>query len=195
MLVPVFPHPALLFLLLCLLLFETAHTGVACGAGETGDAFWGVLAINQQLWIIEEKQHSSMIKDVYCESKSQSTFMSHSVPLGVISGLLRASWMISWASVFLALSTSMVSFSCVNSESWKRRTMMVHVIWQARTKIFFWKGIVEYLLTFIYKALLSHASCYKANLWLVPYFQHNHAIDAIQYSRNSLPLSQTWEWF
>lgn len=33
------PYPALLLLLLGLLLFETAHTGVAGGAGEAGDTF------------------------------------------------------------------------------------------------------------------------------------------------------------
>lgn len=43
-------HPALFLLLLGLLLFKTAHTWMAGGAGEAGDALWGILAIDQQLW-------------------------------------------------------------------------------------------------------------------------------------------------
>lgn len=41
-------------------------------------------------------------------------------PLGVMSGLLRASWMISWASVFLVFRISMLSFSSVSSDSYRR---------------------------------------------------------------------------
>lgn len=51
----------------------------------------------------------------------RSTMESHSVPLGVISGLLRAVWIISWASVFLAFKTSMVCFNSVSSESWRKK--------------------------------------------------------------------------
>lgn len=112
-------YPALLFLLLGLLLLETSHTGVACIAGETGDALWGVLPIDQQLWTAKANRTAKMSSQ---STQSDNTFMSPFLPLGVMSGLLRAPWMISWASVFLAFKISIVSFSSVSSESCRRKT-------------------------------------------------------------------------
>lgn len=66
---PVFPHPALLLLLLGLLLLEAAHARVAGGAGKTGEAFWGVLAVDLQLWIPKRKQKSWTRRQKYMTVK------------------------------------------------------------------------------------------------------------------------------
>lgn len=65
---------------------------------------------------------------------------AQSVPLGVTSGLLRAPWMISWASVFLAFRMSMVSFNSVSSESLRKHQ---YVSWWVSNwaKIFLYQGL------------------------------------------------------
>lgn len=119
-----FPHPALLFLLLGLLLLETSHARMACSACETRDALWWVLSIYQQLWVTAGKTICSYSKKHMWKGLHKEW---HYVPLGVISGLLRAVWMISWASVFLAFKTSMVCFNSVSSESCRKKQCQVTV--------------------------------------------------------------------
>lgn len=117
-------HPALLLLLLGLLLFETGHTWVANRTGHAGDTFRWVLAIDGHFFNSNKERRRGYWKVKFKVWEVLTCLywrpLACSSPLGAMSGLLRAPWMISWASVFLAFRMSMVSFSSVSSESWQK---------------------------------------------------------------------------